>query len=94
MRAVDFVDNLQISRSSLASPTVPIHRANTPGSNDHRFSAVSLNEPSDANSVMEMFRSVPFSQWNTKALAAWMEVVAGRKGREGGREGGSESEHE
>lgn len=37
----------------------------------------SVPEQTDNQLVLDEFTATPFHQWNTRALAAWMDVVVG-----------------
>ena len=51
----------------------------------NRISVNNIQDTVDPRQVLEEFKTVPFAQWNTRALVAWMEVVVGMW-REGERE--------
>lgn len=73
--ALTLIENLRLSQSSLTSP-LNFSRSSIPHTN--RLSSVSLQEPCDPNRVLEDFKILPFNQWNTRALVAWMEIVVGK----------------
>ena len=71
------LDNLQLSQTSLTVPSTGSSRSHSP--NPHRRSAVSLHDVTpDSQTVLQEFQNVPFPQWNTKAIIAWMEIVVGK----------------
>lgn len=70
------LENLRLSQTSLTSP-LNYSRSSIPQAN--RLSTVSLQEQYDPSRVLEDFKILPFSQWNTRALVAWMELVVGKQ---------------
>lgn len=69
------LDNLQLSQSSLTSP-ITLSRSSV-SVTSNRISVNNIQDTVDPRQVLEEFKTVPFAQWNTRALVAWMEVVVG-----------------
>lgn len=86
-----FTDSLTLSHTSIGPAGYPLDAEATPAFSPHHVSTASLQSvpeiSTDSRQILQDFANIPFHQWNTRALAAWMDVVVG-KSREVKREEG------
>ena len=79
--SISITDSLMLSHTSIGPAGYPLDPDAATSFSPHHHSTASLQSipemTTDSRQVLQEYVNIPFQQWNTRALAAWMDVVVG-----------------